>query len=330
MKMQPIDALWKQARQKLSSIQLKEGEFHLVRIEESSLIPSYCGMDESGRLFLAFRTTRRPQIPELKTSAFDSHVSQRPDKTWLYNLRLVDQMLIGVFETLCIDLANEVSSTKTEEAAIRLLKTRVRAWEKLFASSHDGLLTRSQVIGLIGELTLLSDLIESRSMSIATALKAWQGPFGSDQDFILANEAIEAKTIREDINEISISSLEQLNTDRFSKIQLVINRYRDVAHDEKNAISLNELATKLGSAFSFDPMLLRDFNSSLLEAGYFYHESYDQISIAIVQKDAFDVIADFPRLMPSSVASGIIGAKYQISTQHFLSFKQPEYPYGNN
>jgi len=330
MLMQSTESLWHSAKQKLSNIQLKSGEFHLVRIDESSEVASYCGMDEGGRLFLAFRTSKRSLIPELKTSAFDSYISQRPDKTWLYMLRLVDNKLSSVFETLCIDLYNEVSTTDSEDAAIHLLKKRVRSWEKLFAASFDGLLSRSQVIGLIGELNLLLDLIESGKLPPASALAGWQGPYGSDQDFIFADSAIETKTIRDNLNEVSISNLEQLNTDRFPVLQLVVNRYRDVATEDPNAISLNSLTSRLVSKFTHDPILLREFNTSMLEAGYVHHGSYDQLAIAIIQKDAYSVTADFPRLMPSMVMNGVTDAKYHVSLLSTDSFKLTPYPYGNN
>jgi hypothetical protein len=329
MTMQSIELLWSQAKNKLSSLELTDGEFHLVRIDDSSPIASYCGIDEKGRLFLAFRTTKRAQIPELKTIAFDTHASQRPDMTWLYVIRLLEEKLLSVFETLCVDLANEVSISKTEEASIHLLKTRVKAWEKLFSSSRDGLLSRSQVIGLIGELSMLSDLIQSKAMTISSAITAWKGPFGSDQDFIFANTAIEVKTIRDDLNEVSIASLEQLNTDRFPKIQLVVNHYRDVSHEESNAMSLNQLASSIVKICSYNPILLQECKSIFLEAGYFYHQSYDQISIAIVKKDMYDVIDEFPRLTPSSVAKGITKSKYQISLHQVTPFKRAQYPYGN-
>lgn len=231
---------------------------------------------------------------------------------------------------MCIDLANEVTTTENEDAAIHLLKKRVRSWEKLFATSLDGLLSRSQVIGLIGELNLLSDLIESGKFSPASALAAWQGPYGSDQDFIFADSAIETKTIRDNLNEVSISNLEQLNTDRFPVLQIVVNRYRDVAAEDPHAMSLNSLSSRLASKFTHDPTLLREFNASMLEAGYVHNESYDQLSIAIIQKDAYSVTADFPRLMPSMVMKGVTDAKYQVSLLSTDSFKLTPYPYGNN
>ncbi len=327
--MQSTEPLWLLAKQKLATIQLKTDEFHLVRIDESSTVPSYCGMDEGERLFLAFRMNKRPLIPDLKTSAFDTHISQRPDKTWLYMLRLVERKLSGVFETLCIDLANEVSMTNNEDAAILLLKKRVRSWEKLFSTSFDGLLNRSQAIGLIGELSLLSDLIEFEKLAPAVALAAWQGPYGSDQDFIMADSAIEIKTIRDNINEVSISNLEQLNTERFPVLQLVVNRYRDVAPEDPFAVNLNDVVSKLASKFAHDPILLREFNSLVLEAGYVHHDSYNQLAIAIIQKDAYAITDYFPRLIPSMVMQGITDAKYRVSLLSTDSFKLIPYPYGN-
>ena len=329
MMMTPLtSALWNASKDRLRTVKLDSDEFHYVRIDESSNIPSYCGVDSSGLLFLAFRCSRRPQIPEVNLSSFDSFTSQRPDKTWLYILRLVDYKLVSVFDALCIDLVNEVSESQNEDDFARILKRRVKLWQKLFANSDDGLLTRSQIIGLIGELLFLIDLIQTDGIPLGMAISAWQGPYGADQDFILNNSAVEIKTNRDDIDQISISSLEQLNTDRFSNIRLVSFGYRDVAQGDINGVSLNSLTAKVAALCVKDPLLLREFNTALLEVGYVFNESYDHTSISIVRKDAYDIADNFPRITPANVEVGVTEVKYKISLPFIASFKLTQYPYG--
>jgi len=327
--MQSIDSLWYKAKSKLSQDKLSDGEFHLVRIDENSFIPSFCGVDESYRLFIAFRTTNRPHIPVTKTAAFDSITSQRPDKSWLYVLRLLDNKLIGVFESLCIDLTNEVLQILNEEDFSTIIKRRVKSWQKLFANTDNGLLKKNEVVGLIGELTILIDLIKSQILPLTSAVVAWQGPYGSDQDFIFSNSAIETKTIRDDLVEIGIASLEQLNIDRVPIIYLAVVRYRNVAKGDPNSISLNAIASKALEICANEPNTLRELNAALLEAGYVYNEAYSEICIAIARKEVYEVKNDFPKIIPKDVSVGVLEARYSISLTSLNSFLIPTYPYGN-
>jgi hypothetical protein len=329
MMMHLTSSLWHASKDRLSAMKLEANEFHYVRIDESSIIPSYCGVDSDGLLFLAFRCARRPQIPEVNLSSFDSFSSQRPDKTWLYILRLIDQKLVSVFDALCIDLINEVSTTQNEDDFARLLKRRVKLWQKLFTNSNDGLLKRSQIIGLIGELLFLIDLIQTDGIPLEMAISSWQGPYGANQDFIFNNSAVEIKTNRDDLDEISISSVEQLNTDRFSSIKLVNFGYRDVAQGDINGVSLNSLSARVAALCEKEPFLLREFNSALLEAGYVFNDLYDQINISIIRKDAYDIAGNFPRIIPSHIELGITEVRYKISLIFISSFKLTPYPYGN-
>jgi hypothetical protein len=326
--MQLISDLWSQAKAKLALQILSQGEFHLIRIDENSPIPSYCGIDESNRQFIAFRTINRPNIPTLKTEAFDSITTQRPDKSWLYILRLVDQKLASVFESLCIDLASEIIQTKNEDTFFELIKRRVKSWQKLFASTDNGTLRKNQIIGLIGELVILVDLIRSNTKPLASAVVAWQGPYGSDQDFIFSDEAIETKTLRDDILEVGISSLEQLNIEQVPKIALAVLSYRNIAANDPVAISLNSIVAIATQLCVSDPLSFKNLNYALLEAGYVQNKIYDETCIAIVKKEIYNVDHSFPKLTPQSVSIGVIKASYSISLLQIASHKIAEYPYG--
>ncbi len=328
--MQLINDAWQAAKSRMLTMHISEDEFHLVRLDESSHVPSYCGIDETARQLLVFRTASRPSIPAMRTNAFDSHLSKRQDNSWLYVIRLLDMNLSKVFDSLCIDLVKEVSLTNGDDDFVRLLKTRVQSWQKLFAATDDGLLSSNQVIGLIGELKLLLDLVQAGYMSLGSAVAAWQGPYGADQDFIMENSAIELKTIRDDIDAVGISSLEQLNVELIENLQLVIFGYKKVAYEDPAGLTLNALVVELGTICHQYPLILRELNSALLEGGYVYNESYDYIRIAIVRKDVFDVGNNFPCLLQSHVPAGIIDAQYKISRQYINPFKRLIYPYGNN
>jgi hypothetical protein len=232
-----------------------------------------------------------------------------------------------VFESLCIDLIEEVSTTNNEDDFVILLRRRIKSWQKLFLSSNDGLLPLSQIIGLIGELIILFDFIQSTTLSPSSAISAWQGPFGADQDFITNEWAAEVKTIRSDIKEVSIASLDQLNNAQHANLSLIVLYYLKASSDDAGSVTLNSIVTELEYFFENNLLLLREFKASLLEAGYVFHEQYGQIYIKVVNKESYEITENFPKLLRSNVASGISSAQYRVSLDSIAHFKEASYPY---
>lgn len=325
--MQPIDTLWHNAKNKITNKKLNTGEYHLVRIDESSIIPSYCGIDDSSQLLIGFKTTTRPQIPLIETIAFESVVSLRPDKSWLYVIRLLNDELTEVFESLCIDFISEVFTTSNEIDFAELLRQRVHSWQKLFKITNKGLLNKNQITGLIGELTVLNDLIESNSMPLELAINSWRGPYGAAQDIITGNESIEIKTVRDDITEIKISSLEQLSAQMLS---LIIIGYSNTTPDDIDSINISMLINNILSKCNSEKSIIKIFKSALLEAGYSHNESYDNINLKISYKKHYKVCENFPKITHDNIMHGILDATYTISCPSIAKFVTEKYPYGNH
>ncbi|WP_369408059.1 PD-(D/E)XK motif protein, partial [Pseudomonas sp. SWRI111] len=73
------------------------------------------------------------------------------------------------------------------------------------------LLSKSERIGLIGELLFLRDVLSDR-VGWNAAIKCWNGPGGHEQDFVVAGSIFEVKTqvVTAD-RRIRISSEDQLD-----------------------------------------------------------------------------------------------------------------------
>jgi hypothetical protein len=323
--MRSINKLWEKAKGKLTSDKLNDGEFHLVRIDESSIVPSYCGIDNSSRLIIGFKTSTRPNIPLIETVAFESIISPRPDKSWLYVIRLLDNNLIEVFESLCIDFISEVLSTHDEKDFSELLRQRVHSWQKLFTTTTNGLLNKNQIVGLIGELSVLIDLIDSNYLSLAQAIFSWRGPYGAPQDIIIDTESIEIKTVRKDSSDIEISSLKQLDGENLS---LVVIEYLNANYGDINAVNLNDIVGKIYDKCKNEKLFTRKFNSGLIEAGYSYNNFYNDTNIKITNRSHYQVCSEFPKIVSGNISDGIVESRYKISRLSINHFLTKNYPYG--
>ena len=129
-------------------------------------------------------------------------------------LTLLESEQFDIFRALCFDLMRSTAEISGDESAAGLSITlnRLRRWQSLLEKARDDLLTTSRIIGLVGELLVLRDLLLPR-MNTFDAVQAWRGPYGDEQDFLLAGRIIEVKTqLSTSDRYLSVSSEEQLDT----------------------------------------------------------------------------------------------------------------------
>lgn len=173
----------------------------LIPVSETSKVPS---LPLGGALVLDGR-----DVPE------DSGVRRFAD------LICTEQFLSVVFETLCADVV-----ARLEEVPKKPLNTLVATladWRSLFSGKLSNL-SRESLLGLIGELEVLSILARREPVS---ALESWLGPTGALRDFQAADAAIEVKTSSsQDGKKVTISSLNQLDPATVSELYLGVVHVR--------------------------------------------------------------------------------------------------------
>lgn len=314
-----IKSLWDKFILENPPQSLGKGEYHLHRIEELKNISAFIGVDSFENYIFALNVKIRPPAIALKSQAINYLSTERADKSWFMTLRLVDPKLVVVFQKLCEDLIESSVSCNSEVALIALVERRLKAWEKLFQSSENGLLQEFRIRGLLGELIFLHQAISQEADRIDEVLNAWLGPLGADQDFIFGDIAYEIKTIQVNIDKVSISSLEQLDSKK--TLVLVIFELLKVGKYEESAHTLNALVNSIENILSSKSELLMIFREILLEFGYVNHEHYDNYSYLIQSQEKYNVVEGFPKITKSDVPNAISSCQYKINLSEIAPFK---------
>jgi hypothetical protein len=304
---------------------VRKDQYHAVLIGGTCTERCYIARDEYSEFILGLRVGQRPPSIKVKSSAFDTYPVRLPDGGWMILVRLTDPTVRDVFDVLAFDLAVEIDRVVSGDSVAATLERRVRSWERLFQRTETGLLSRSSIVGLIGELLFLRTLQRHPDAGPRTAIDAWQGPCGADHDYSLPENEVEVKCIRSESDTIHISSLGQLASAR--ELQLRVYRYRVATPSDPKAIQLNRLVESCSEGFEA-PNLLALFRERLLAVGYVEHSSYDNVCVAIDGCTCFDVCAEFPKLTALNVPVEVESVEYQIRTGDLARFIIKELPYG--
>jgi hypothetical protein len=237
-------------------------------------------------------------------------------------LTLLEQDQNEIFLSLCINLVEatrHLSKGHSKEGA-RIVVDRLKRWQRLLNKRSASALSKSEVMGLVGELLFLQDVL-LKEMPISDAVNAWTGPLGNEQDFALRRCALEVKTqlISSD-KELRISSEHQLDG---RPVPILIWHLLLGADSsaKSNRLTLNNLvATLRGIAFHGSTRAVDMLNTALMEVGYWPRSEYDDYSWQVVGSKFFEVREGFPSITPADLTSGIHGVSYFIDMEACLGF----------
>lgn len=224
--------------------------------------------------------------------------------------------LLDKFATVAKDIAFHCSTYKGVQLFLKT-QERIKSWANFLKPSRVGL-TRSEFVGLFGELYVLSEHFMS-AISPDQSVRAWIGPEGKKQDFTFNDSAIEVKTtLSGDQQTISISSLGQL--DKVTQ-ELYLMRVVASPSGDGTGFNLGGLYEKCLEAIGHDVVAEGLF---LQKASLLYgkaSESQIKDHFVIVNVSIFDVDANFPKLTRSSVNLAIRDVKYEIAVGALSDFE---------
>jgi len=133
----------------------------------------------------------------------------------------------------------EISAQTNIDDAISTLIERYEEWSEFFASGALGKDSTSKIIGLIGELLVLENVIKQCG---AGAISSWWGPVRHRHDFEFAKSGIEVKsTINPHSNEVEIHGLRQLTPDPERSLYLAHLKI----NLDPNGLNLSELIKRI-------------------------------------------------------------------------------------
>lgn len=210
-----------------------------------------------------------------------------------------------VFTIVAEDILNELNKKDVDKFVVAL-KQRIEKWKDFFKNPERKQLSEEVVIGLIGELSLIEDLLE-QSLSCATEL--WNGPLKAAQDFQGDTIAFEVKTsCSSQVKTVKISSEIQLDDSGRSHFLLVVNR---LERDDAFGRSLPEYVSSIYEKLPAQKKRL--FLAKLKCLGYDHETSeiYTQ-AYSLKERFVYTVAEGFPRILSSDLKSGVTNVNYRV------------------
>lgn len=224
-----------------------------------------------------------------------------------------------IFTIFCADILEHWLPHVGASDCLKALSRRLARWKKFFQRGAQLGLSREDYVGLYGELSFIEAGM-SKGVASLQVVSAWQAPLGTNQDFLFGHVAVEIKTTTgNEIDRVRITNARQLDSTGLQGLFLA--RY---AFDfrQGSGRTLPQLVTALKASLALiSPDSLSVLNDRLLEAGFVEGtpNEFDGWGFTLRQSDVFNVGEGFPRLLESSLPSGVSEVSYSLN----LSAAQP-------
>lgn len=297
-------------REKIESIQTNS---QYVRVNEEHPLELYLGKNDKGYPTLRFNGLFQPvkvlgnsilEIKQVKTSTYYS---------LLFSFMSKDNQ--SLFYNFCEDIINQTANYSGNDGYAEIVN-RYTQWKKMFYGSSK-LLSENEVLGLIGELLFLKDFA-FKVYGISKGLNGWSGPEPTHKDFSFDNNWYEIKTINSFKNSVSISSLEQLDSEFDG--HLIVYTMEKMS-PSFNGVKLNALVASINEIITLDTD--KDiFFEKIKQVGYAYSEVYDNYVYNFISKLQYIVKDDFPRLKAKNMPQGIGKVQYEIFLSMIEKYKE--------
>lgn len=300
------------------------GSYNVRLADSSHPLDFRIGRDYRGRfVFQLDAECAEPGTLDLpKMSAMTCEVEPAGDGRSRFVLSLSNAADFRNFALMCKSLMLATDKFTPSQAGEGLLQAveEVHRWQEMLRRRADRLLSKTERIGLVGELLFLRDVLSDR-LGWNAAIRCWNGPGGHEQDFVVAGSIFEVKTqvVTAD-RRIRISSEDQLDPVQ-GRILLCNQGIAPLPSVDPAARTLNLLVSEIRDAMaqagSGAPELL---DIALLEAGYEERQDYDEESWVLVDRTYYEVCGNFPRIERSDLRPGVDMVKYSIRVSDCVPF----------
>ena len=283
------------------------------------------GRDSFGR-FLFLLDTKRPPggLPRLpRLMGIKTELEEPKSKHIRLVLVLEDKSDLQNFSLMCTGLmiaSRQLDSSKSSEGFLRTLD-ELHRWQEMLKRRRDKRLTRSERIGLVGELLFLRDQLAER-MSLTAALNSWTGHERHEQDFVVGSTIFEVKTqIVTADRMISVASEDQLDPVQ-GRIFICNQGLATTPEGTIGASTLNALAIELAELVKGESGAASDLlEIGLLRAGYEPHPEYDDETWTLVDRVLYEVRDNFPRIERAELRLGVEQVRYKLRVAACIEFE---------
>lgn len=284
------------------------------------------GLGASGELYFIVGPLAQASHDLPKLTGFVLEFEHQLDDRWLLVIELRDNNDRSVFRSLIHDLmlSTEHLSEGQNDQAVAIIVGRIQKWQEMLRRRRESVLSRSEILGLFGELAFLVDNL-SLSIGIVDAIKSWRGGFGDEQDFAIGNIIIETKSqLSTSDATLKISSENQLDT-QSGEIVIRHATFSAGAPGLVGSRTLNEIVTEAKDlARASSDQSLEDLEDGLIAWGYSVRDEYDEESWTPIHARNYEVTDTFPSITGQTVAPGITRVRYQIAISTCSEFERSE------
>ena len=297
---------------------------NVLRADATHPMDFRIGRDAAGRF--AFQLDADGAAPDAGSvespAGMDVVFDEADDGVLRLTLLLHDPEDFAIFRVLCgdlLDVTRPLGANNTGKA-LRMLLGRLGHWQQVLARRRSRRLSRQEEIGLFGELLFLRDVLSIR-MGFATAIGAWRGPYGDEQDFALPSALVEVKTQGASSDaRLMVSSENQLDT---SSGPIFLCRQRIAMAPASAGESLDALVSQLLATTADLSAANVRFRTGLDAAGWTDKAGYDQCW-SVTDRTFFCITDGFPRIVPTDLLPGVSRVRYQVSIADCLPFSVNE------
>lgn len=305
------------------NIDVPASDVHARLVDPKHKEDFFWARDHSGGYLFIFRSKPRQLMPEKYPALTGIAVESTPEPSSGRQRLILHLRECGdweLFLALCQDL---VAATKvegvTEESVPSVILRRLSRWRDFLSTAKSDILSEREIKGLIGELIFLSTHLAEHE-GIGSAVKSWEGPNESPQDFCVGDVAIEVKCQLGTTSAcVAISSEHQLFSQLPYSYLYVVTLGK--AENTPEAVNLLDLVGGIRGRLSVEaPDTLEYFNDLVYEAGYRDDERYRNFSYLLVNQKMFEIRDGFPRICPGSIPVGVQRVRYNVSLAACESF----------
>lgn len=226
-----------------------------------------------------------------------------------------------LFVILCGDLLTVWAAQTVESEAVSAVLSRLQHWRHFFQRPGKGL-TREEYIGLYTELAFLRAMLDAGFPS-SRAVEGWEGPLGSNQDFLFGPIAVEVKgSTANDCETFHVSNVRQLDSTGLEHLYLVHSAFdfRENAGETLPQL-VKDLLGRLEAAAAVKVAL----EERLISSGYSLQAgcSHDAYGFTPRHQTFFAVRDGFPRILESNMPNGVFGVSYEVTLAACRPFEVP-------
>lgn len=226
-----------------------------------------------------------------------------------------------IFAIFCADILEHWLPHTAAADALKSLTARLARWRKFFQRGPQAGLSREDYVGLYGELYHIEAGLAA-GLAPAPLVSGWQGPTGTNQDFLFGPTAVEVKTTTgNEIDKVRITNIRQLDSTGLEALFLAHHAF-DLR--QGTGRTLPQLIDALRSTLAATSAeALSTLNDRLLDAGFLdgTPNEFDSWGFTPRHSDVYTVADGFPRLLESGLPPGVCEVSYTLNLSVAAQFK---------